>query len=152
MKVFLNPDDLKLLCSYLDNCSEEDLFSQGYLIRDDKNGVSLPRILFRTLEGIQFCPFLENRLEEDGSLKGLCLLHPDFKPLVCHLAPLTRTVDFEDDSESYGFVLPHPYCPGCNQVKEGSEVLSYKNLPEDIKSRLDREKEFFRSLWLAPDD
>lgn len=152
MKVFLNPDDLLLLRSYLNNCSEEELFSRNYLTWDEKSGVKQPRMKFREFQGIKFCPFLENRLEEDGTLLGLCRLHPDFKPLVCHLAPLTRTIDFAADSESYGFMLPHPACPGCDPDVEDREELSYENLADDLKRRLAREKEYFRSLWLAPGD
>ncbi|MDC7224076.1 MAG: YkgJ family cysteine cluster protein [Spirochaetales bacterium] len=152
MKVFLNPDDLNLLSAYLGNCSGEELFLRRYVTWDEKSGVKQPRLLFKEFQGIGFCPFLENRLEEDGTLKGLCQLHPHYKPLVCHLAPLTRSVDFETDREEFGFILPHPSCPGCEPDEEGREELNYASLPEEIKSRLRREKEHFRTLWLAPDD
>ena len=151
MKVFLNPEDLDLLCSFLNYTSKESLFSSSCVTWDEKCGIRQPRLLFREIEGVKFCPFLENRLEDDGSLRGLCMLHPHYKPLVCHLAPLTRTVDFEDDSESYGFVPPHPSCPGCTPGEGEGDILAYENLPEELKARLDREKEYFRSLWKEED-
>ncbi len=150
MKVFLNPRDRELLCEYL-SCPPEELFSRGYLVEDLRNGISLPRLKFREFSGIKFCPFLENRLDEEGSLQGLCQLHPQYKPLVCHLAPLCRTVDFAEGTEIYGFMPPHPACPGCGPEGEGREVLTHDSLPGDLKSRLEEEREYFRSLWLALD-
>jgi Fe-S-cluster containining protein len=151
MKVFVNPRDMALLCEYF-SCPPEELTSRGYLIGDRRNGAVLPRIKFREFSGVKFCPFLENRLEDDGSLKGLCRLHPHFKPLVCHLAPLSRTVDFSDDSENYSFIPPHPACPGCGSVGPDREKLDYGNLSDGIKERLAEEKEYFRTLWLALED
>ena len=152
MKVFLNPDDLELLKEYTGSSSTEELLARKLVTWDEKSGTRQPRMLFRELEGIKFCPFLENRLEDDGSLKGLCLLHPAHKPLVCHLAPLNRAIDFERDSEEYGFTPPHPDCPGCRLPDGEGDVLSYERLPDDLKERLAREKNYFRRLWLAPED
>jgi len=151
MKVFVNPRDISLLCDYF-SCPPEELYARGYLMRDSRNGTILPRIKFREFSGLKFCPFLENRLEDDGSLKGLCRLHPRFKPLICHLAPLSRTVDFSDDSEIYRFIPPHPACPGCGPVGPDREKLDYDRLSPELKERLAEEKEYFRTLWLALED
>ncbi len=152
MKVFLNPEDLELIKEYTGMSSVDELFAAKLLTWDEKSGTRQPRLLFRCVSGVKFCPFLENRLEDDGSLRGLCRLHPHYKPLVCHLAPLTREIDFEADSEVYGFIPPHQDCPGCRLPDGEGEELSYDDLPDDLKKRLAREKEYFRSIWLAPDD
>lgn len=149
MKVFLNPRDVALLLEYFtsrgETLGEKDLFDRRLLVLDEKNGHRLPRMSFKSLMGVQFCPFLENRIEEDGTLKGLCQLHPDYKPLVCHLAPLTRTIDFDSDQESFGFTPPHPLCPGCGLPD--APPLTPDSLITELLERLEEEKAWFRELW-----
>lgn len=108
----LNPDDLELLCAWLRLPDHSALEKAGYL-DPPEDGDPRPRIRFRK-RPVRQCPFLENHLEETGALKGLCMLHPDFKPLVCHLAPLAREVQVEGSGyeETWSVVAPVEGCPG----------------------------------------
>lgn len=147
MHVFLNPDDLNLIACFLGFLDSKLLFDESIVIIDtERGGAPLPRLRFSS-GAAGCCPFLENRLDEDGdsySLSGLCRLHPDSKPLVCWLAPLHRTVDFDLDTELWGLKSPLPGCPGF-----GSFIVSEAGAPEPhefLLGRLDSEKAFFKNL------
>lgn len=152
MKVFLNPDDLVLMARYLNLNNTQKLFDEKYVLIDySRNNAPLPRIRF-SKGPAGCCPFLENRLIETGSgagpdtavLKGLCRLHPDFKPMVCHLAPLYRIVDTASGVESWGRRIPLPGCPGYSDAWD-YEDISDKDFapPEELRTRLSAEKKFF---------
>lgn len=145
MHVYLNPGDLILMAARLGFGTTKELFQRGFVIIDhERGGAPLPRIRFRRAV-VKHCPFLENRLEEDGRLLGLCLLHPDFKPLICGLAPLWREVDLDADKEVWGVKKPFPACPGCDaEVNPGN---NYGEIVDpEVLSRLYAEKQFFRRL------
>lgn len=138
--VRLNGDDLELLCLFLGLDVPGDLYRRG-VVRDVlEDGLYLrPRLVFRK-KPFPFCPFLENDMDDDGCLKGRCMLHPGFKPLVCHLAPLARTVETgpEGSRETWDFVLPVPDCPG-----EGRGRFDTSECIDSLRERLDRE-----ALWM----
>ena len=144
MRVFLNPEDLRRMAAASGFQNSRELLSRGLVIIDHGRGAPLPRIRFKTA-AVKCCPFLENRFEEDGSLLGLCGLHPDSKPLVCSVAPLFREVDLDSGTESWGFKPPHPGCPGC-AVPEEERYLYSEIRDEDLLLRLAGETEFFRQL------
>lgn len=137
--VRLNGEDIGLLCRFTGLKDLEALEAAGLVERVcEAPGFARPRIRFRK-RPFRFCPFLENDLGEDGLLRGLCRLHPDGKPLVCHLAPLAREVD--DDGmlarETWQAVAPVDGCPGMDR---GAAL----ELPAgEIRARLDREV-----LWM----
>lgn len=145
MNVYLNPEDLLLMAVKSGFKTTKELFDRGIVIIDrQREGAPLPRIRFRDT-AVKCCPFLENRLEEDGSLLGLCKLHPDFKPLICGLAPLCREIDLDSDEEKWGFKEPYPGCRGCRIEKSEVNRCSEVKDPEIIR-RLDSEKKFFIRL------
>ena len=91
--------------------------------------------------------FLENRLTDKGKLLGLCQLHPDFKPLVCSLAPLGREVSFKDGmwnmlQENWNFVEPIEGCPGCRV----EEKTSIRSSIQSLGSELEQETQYYEIL------
>ena len=149
MKVFLNPYDLYKMGTFLKLSHTKELFEKNLICLDSgQNGINLPRILFKTYP-FQFCPFLINDFDEETGLRGLCSLHPGHKPLVCALAPLTRELDLEKGTDSFGFVPPHPECPGCG---EGDEILPESIIKEKAEE-LRLEKQYYERLSrLIPDN
>lgn len=142
MKVFLNPEDLVLMANYLEINSTSDLFSRGLVIIDrERSNAPLPRIRFKGGR-LKFCPFIENRLDNDGRLYGLCSLHPNHKPLVCMLAPHCREYDSSTGKEEWSALPPVEGCPGWSDELESEPV----EITEDFRKRLDRESLFFREL------
>jgi len=136
-KVHLNLFDLFKLAQHHNFKQTEKLFDSGlvHLIKTEQ-GVYLPRIRFK-IKPFRFCPFLISEPK-----RGICTLHPDYKPLICTLAPAGRVVNFIDDTETWLFVKPAPDCPGVN-----SEQV---NLLEDLKQKYQNElayqKRFFGIL------
>ncbi len=152
MKVFLNPEDLVLMAKFLKFSSTTELFSRGFVIIDrERNNAPLPRIRFKSGK-LKFCPFIENRLDDDGRLYGLCSLHPDHKPLVCMLAPHCREYECSTDTEKWSALAPVSGCPGWKDELETEPV----EITEDFRKRLDRESNFFceleKMIGLAEDD
>ena len=138
--VRLNGDDLQLLAEHAGLADEAALAATGLIEHvHEEPGFSRPRLRFRS-RPLRFCPFLQNDLGEDGCLRGLCALHPRFKPLVCHLAPLAREV--EDDgasfTETWRMVAPVEGCPGMGRGSEPSLPVG------EIRRRLDREVDWMR--------
>jgi hypothetical protein len=142
MRVFLNPLDCYRIARFLNLDSTSDLFTRDYIaFPEDSKGPERPKILFKTFP-ITFCPFLVNRLEEDGHFLGLCSLHPDSKPLVCRLAPVGREWDTESGREQYVFIPPMPGCPGT----ENPRRVPLSNCLKPLKDDLEWEIRFFRLL------
>ncbi len=112
MRVFLNPLDIFRIGRFLKLEHSSELFKRRLLMLDKgQNGLQLPRIRFKE-KPFLFCPFLINDFDEERGLRGLCSLHPEHKPLVCRLAPLSRHLDLNSGEEEFEFILPHPDCPG----------------------------------------
>ena len=153
MHVYLNPNDLLLMARRLGFPNTGRLFDEKLVIIDyGKNGAPVPRLRFsRGPSGC--CPFLENRLDEEGAgyrLRGLCTLHPDDKPLVCWLAPGYRVVDIDAATEEWGFRPPLPGCPGCARMAPASPGPARPQ--EFLSERLDSEKNFFAKLSFMLDN
>lgn len=143
MEVFLNPYDLYKMGRFLKMNHSIELFEKKLIEwAPGQNNLILPKICFKT-EPYPFCPFLINDYQENIGLRGLCSLHPEHKPLVCHLAPLTRQVDLETGEDSFGFIPPHPDCPGCSKGNEIREDLIRK----ELKTELFHEMAYYRILW-----
>lgn len=134
------------MARYLSLDHTEELMKKGYvLITRGQNGILLPQIRFKT-SPFPFCPFLINDLTEDGTLRGLCSLHPHHKPLVCSLAPLGRVYDFDKPltkRAEYTYIRPTPECTGC----EKGAPLPLADMEESLKSEIIYEEEFYRLLW-----
>lgn len=167
MKVFLNQDDLLLAARFLGFSNTKQLFENNYLIIDNsRNGAPLPRLRF-SKGAAGCCPFLENRLDERAGqmqLTGLCRLHPHYKPLVCHLAPLYREIDLAAGTELWGQKRPLPGCPGSEAAFEAasdarpvaadaSGLSGFDRIfdggyrpPEELSGRLKAEHLFFKKL------
>ena len=149
MKVFLNPEDLLRMARAEGLGNTIELIEGGLVVIDrERGGVPLPRIRFRE-SAVKCCPFVENRMDDDGRLSGLCSLHPDRKPLVCWLAPLYREVDLSaagGESEGWGFKLPHPGCPGGGAESTGLCGCRDGFFDAETRRRLDAETVFFREL------
>lgn len=154
----LTGGDLKLLVARLGLSSVLELRTRGLvsMVREPiGDGVLVwrPRIRFRT-KPIHQCPFLVNDIDESGAYHGLCSLHPDFKPLVCTLSPLARTVEDsggDSMSETWSFVPPVEHCPGVGR----GEALRI-GAPENLSGRLAEEVAWMRRLValspLCPDE
>jgi len=120
-QVFLNPYDLYKMTRYRGYYHTKVLFEDNLVnLVQSQNGAWIPQIKFKSVSAKKhkFCPFLSNELTDDNRLLGLCNLHPDHKPLVCAMAPIGRTIDFSDNSETHVFVKPAPDCPGVKIKKE----------------------------------
>ena len=140
--VALNRHDLILMAHHLKMKNTQELFNTGLcMVQSTDAGYWRPFIRFRT-KPIRMCPFLENEVLENGQVRGLCQLHPDAKPLVCHLAPLGRLINLSDGVESWQINEPSPGCPGMDKGP-------VRNLPVEImnfRQRLDEETHFFHFL------
>lgn len=139
--VRLNREDLLLMAEFQGMENTRELFTAGLVEAVREQSGWRPRIRFRTRPR-RFCPFLLNSITDEGTLQGLCRLHPEYKPLVCHLSPLGRTVDLADDSETWSVTPPVEGCPGMDR---GGLRNSLQDL-EPYRDRLDREKDFFQLL------
>jgi Fe-S-cluster containining protein len=146
--VRLTRDDLGRLVSRLGLASVRDLRTQGLvsLVREPVGGGRFawrPRIRFRS-HPLRQCPFLVNDVGEDGVYRGLCSLHPDFKPLVCTLSPLAREVEdsgADAVTESWTLIPPVEGCPG---VGHGPTLDAAA--PPALRSQLDAEVAWVRAL------
>lgn len=145
----LTGGDLRLLAVRLDLSSVAELRSRGLvsLVRETVGDgfVWRPRMRFRS-HPVRQCPFLVNEVE-DGVYRGLCSLHPDFKPLVCSLSPLAREVDDPGSgpvNETWSVVAPVEGCPGMGQ----GEFLEAA-APRDLRERLAEEVGWMRRLLAA---
>lgn len=144
--VRLTSGDLRLLGEKLGLASVKDLRTRGLvsLVREPLGAdrfVWRPRIRFRN-KPFRQCPFLVNDVDEAGVYRGLCSLHPDFKPLICTLAPWSRDVEDPGSgpvTETWSVVAPVEGCPGMGQ---GPELAP----PHDLRPRLDQEVRWMR--WL----
>lgn len=136
-KVHLDLYDLYKLARFHNYAHTGILFAVGLVILIPvEQGVFLPRIRFKH-KPFRFCPFLINE-----AYNGLCSLHPDYKPLVCTMAPVGREVDFENGTDRYLFVKPAPDCPGVH-----SEVQNnLTDLKEMYTQELNWQKTFFHIL------
>jgi len=143
MRVFLNPHDLDKIRDFLGLDSNPCLLDKGIItLEEGQHGLILPRIAFKASSGLLFCPFLENRIEEDGSYRGCCRLHPARKPLVCALAPMARELDLDSGAERYYFQEPVRNCPGMNT----SIAYRVEKLFPQVAEELEREKEYYTRL------
>ncbi len=148
--VRLTGGDLVLLAAKLGLSSVADLRTRGLvsLVRESVGERLLwrPRLRFRT-RPVRQCPFLVNEVGDDGTYRGLCSLHPDFKPLVCALSPLSREVDdpgVGPVQETWSFVAPVEACPG---VGRGEALVV--GAPRDLRTRLADEVAWMRRLLAA---
>lgn len=142
MEININLFDLHKLGKRLEMESTSELFSSGLVgLFEGQNGVLVPRIIFKT-RPFPFCPWLINDPGDDGVLRGFCSMHPHDKPLVCKLAPVSRTVDFADDSEIFYLTAPTENCPGMKY----SDDNSLRELKSSLRRELAYEKRFYRIL------
>lgn len=145
--VRLTGGDLRLLMEHLGVASVFDLRTRGLvsLVREPVGGDRFawrPRLRFRT-RPLRQCPFLVNDMAEDG-YRGLCSLHPDFKPLVCALSPLAREVVDPGSGpvdETWSAVPPVEGCPGMGR---GEPLVV--GPPASLASRLAEEVGWLRAL------
>ncbi len=148
--MFLGPDDWALLAKFqqfegLTALKDEGLVRLASFFVGATESVLRPAIAFRTWywKGPHHqCPFLVNDLTQ-GSLRGLCSLHPQFKPLVCRLSPLSRTVEGPPGTalETWSLVAPVEGCPGMGR----GEVLEPVR-PPAFSVALDREAKWVLQL------
>lgn len=144
-KVNLNPYDLYKMARYKNFTHTKELFDSGLVhLIFAQNDAWIPQIKFKSMvhKKLIFCPFLINEFDDSNRLLGLCSLHPDFKPLICSMAPIGRVFDFKEQTEHYLFVKPAPDCPGV-----GIKKVNYlSDLEFQFEKELYYEKEFFRML------
>lgn len=144
-EVFLNPYDLFKMARYKGYSHTKRLFDEYlvHLVRT-QNKAWLPQIIFKSLtkRKLKTCPFLINELDEFNNLKGLCSLHPIHKPLICHMAPVGRILDFKANTEQYIYVKPAPDCPGVHSKK----INMLHDLIGLKRPELDYEKRFMKLL------
>jgi hypothetical protein len=145
MQVFLNPYDLYKIGRHLKLSHTKELFDRKLVEwASGQHNLTFPKIRFKRFP-FPFCPFLINDFDETSGLRGLCSLHPDHKPLVCQLAPLTRELDLKKDSDTFGFIPPHPNCPGCGR----GELLEEDQIREELKDELNWERLYYQNLFIA---
>ncbi len=143
IRITLNPYDLYKMAHFLKMKSTCELFDQNYvcLFKHHEHNVWLPEILFKT-SPLKFCPFLINDADDKNYIQGLCSLHPEYKPVVCSMAPVGRILDFEEFTDQFAFLRPAPDCPGVEEQKEN-------HISEDIAAfsdELNLQNRFFRIL------
>jgi len=140
-KVHLDLHDLYRLAGFMGHTHTSALFNSGVVILvKEEHHVYVPRIRFKRKPFV-FCPFLEN--DYNGStLLTSCRLHPDHKPLICHMAPLGRVMDFSTNEETFIFVPPAPDCPGV----EKSTVNYVSDFKNKYTKELGYQREFFKLL------
>ncbi len=136
-QVYLNPLDLYKMARFMEYDSTDMLFSTRLvkLIRTEQ-GVWLPRIEFKR-KPFRFCPFLINE-----ETRGSCRLHPEHKPLICSMAPVSRVIDFKHNTETWHLVPPVDDCPGMLSDKPNS-LAQFKR---DYEAELLWQKRFFSIL------
>lgn len=158
-KVFLNLYDLYRLAVYFGYNHTSDLFNAAMVILSEgDHQVFVPRIRFKRRPFV-FCPFLENDFNGSTVLTS-CRLHPDHKPLICHMAPLGRVLDFSTEEETYVFVPPAPDCPGVKKTalnhlsdftRKFTKELSYQRaffkILEELKGRTLSRRRFLTELY-----
>ncbi len=131
--IHLNLVDLQKMAEYLLFENTSELFERGYVGEAKlENGGFLPYILFKTNPVTEpFCPFLENRLLENGEMEGVCRLHPHHKPLVCATAPIGRVI--EGYKEQWIYQEPIEGCPA-SKTGEARDLTSFiKSYSNDFK-------------------
>ncbi len=165
-EVLLNPFDLYRMARFLRYPSTRQLFAQQWveLVPDPEHNVWRPRIKFKT-RPFKFCPFLINEMDDLGQLKGLCRLHPEFKPLVCFLAPVGCRYDAEQRKTQFLLVPPTQDCPGMKADKENDlqeylaefeEALHFQEMffeiLEEVKNLHLPPERFLKELYDLPTD
>lgn len=147
MEVFLGPGDLHALGLFLDMDHTDRLYHEG-LIKDSpgQHRIPWPRLWFRGRTP-RFCPFVENHWSETRGLKALCRLQDRAKPLICRLAPLTRTADLDTGTDTFTVTPPVRGCPGF----EAPEEQSLEDYLGPLRRELEEEGRFFRILKKALD-
>jgi len=148
MEVFLGPGDLHALGTFLKRNHTDQLFREG-LIRESPGQYRIPwpRLWFRGRPP-RFCPFVENHWSESGGIKALCRLQDKAKPLICRLAPITRTADLETGTEIFTLTPPVQGCPGF----ESPEEQTLGDYLGPLRRELEWEGRFFRILKKALDE
>ena len=149
-KVWLNPSDLRRLAEHLHLEDEEQLGQRRITVSEaGEHGIRRPRLRFVPTPAGPACRFLINELDEEGRLWGKCALHgTEAKPLVCRLAPLSRTVDLVDGSEEWREVPPVIGCPGWEDSPPppAGRPIDVLRLDDALRADLDEETEYFRLL------
>lgn len=154
-EVLLNLSDLYNMAQFLSYPSTAQLFANQWveLVQDAEHTVWRPRIKFKT-RPFKFCPFLMNETDDSGQLKGLCQLHPEFKPLICFMAPVGCVYDAENHSTQFILVPPTEDCPGMEQP----EFNHLNDYLRDFEKDLHYQELFFEALEqlkkhnLSPDE
>ncbi|MCG8526984.1 MAG: YkgJ family cysteine cluster protein [Opitutales bacterium] len=143
IEIRLNLNDLQKMVRHLGLQNAGELFDEDLIDLVPQEGGGY-RVTIQFRENlIKFCPFLENRLENDGELKGFCQLHPYQKPLVCKMAPVGREIEFPD-MERWFFSEPIEGCPGCRSAKS----CDLKSDLENWKDELEAERQYYQVLVL----
>lgn len=147
MEVFLNPGDLHALGVYLNMDHTDRLYDEG-LIKNAPGQFNIPwpRLWFRGRPP-RFCPFVENHWSETSGLKALCRLQNKAKPLICRLAPVTRTADLETGCDTFTLTPPVLGCPGF----EAGEEQTLERYLQPLRRELKEEERFFQILKRALD-
>lgn len=131
MDIYINLYDLYKIGKYFKLKSSNELFKKNIIkLTPGQNGLKLPKINFKN-RVYMFCPFIINDLDKNNNLKGFCSLHPFNKPLVCILAPTSRTYDPSTNLSEYSFTKPTESCPGI--IKEDQLISPSKELKKEIQ-------------------
>jgi len=142
-QVWLTPDDLRRMALFLRYAHTRLLFENHYVKWGrGEHGARRPIMRFKSLKKFRFCPFLINDLEEDGTPKGLCRLHPYHKPLICRLAPVGRVWHADSERSEWLFVKPAPDCPGV----ESPVLQELATWTAPVKHSLSEEEHYLRQL------
>lgn len=150
-KVWLNPTDLLRLAGHLDFPGVEELELRRIVIAEAaEHGIRRPRLRFIPTPAGLSCRFLINDLDESGRLWGKCALHgTPAKPLVCRLAPLSRSINLDTGEEEWREIPPVIGCPGWTSGSEPSPEgrrIPTPELGSGLRDDLDGETEYFRTL------
>ena len=148
--VWLNPIDLKRLARHLNLSDSDELIDRRIIVVEAAEyGIRRPRLRFPPTPVGAACRFLINDLDENGRLRGKCVLHgTQAKPLICRLAPLSRELDLNDGSEEWIEIPPVIGCPGWDSDPPPPEgrAVSPPELETQVRTDLDGETEYFRLL------
>ncbi len=147
MTVHLHLYDLYKMGKYLELNHTEYLFKRNLVkLYAAENNTWQPVIRFKR-KPFKFCPFLNNEMDEQGNLISLCDLHPDYKPLICAMAPVGRVADLGEKNDEFIFVKPAPDCPGV----EAEQVQYLSQVTQEFDKELEYQKRYFHLLEKCSD-
>jgi Fe-S-cluster containining protein len=139
--IWLNLEDLGRMAEFLGYPKTSLLLENGWVSEGSLDAGGFRPFLKFKESCFRFCPFLENRLDENDRLFGDCRLHGEHQPLVCRLSPVGRYWSSNEGS-SWFWMLPIEGCPG-GMVPD---LCSPGEFLEPLQERFRAEERYFHIM------